>query len=171
MLTPHPDCPPPPGVALDVGWALETNRLTIDYRVTDLADAIRWPAPASGRTDDLWQHSCFEAFIGSETTPAYAEFNVSPSTAWAAYAFDGYRAGMRNLDRAIAPVITAATPGHWRASLDLTGIEPLVGSPPWRLALTAVIEAKDGTKSYWSLAHPPGAPDFHHADCFAARLG
>jgi len=33
-----------------------------------------------------------------------------------------------------------------------------------------VIEEKDGAKSYWALAHPPGAPDFHHRDCFAIEL-
>ena len=38
------------------------------------------------------------------------------------------------------------------------------------LGLTAVIEAKDGTKSYWALAHAPGPPDFHNPDCFIATL-
>jgi hypothetical protein len=38
------------------------------------------------------------------------------------------------------------------------------------LALSAVIETLDGAKSYWALAHPPGKPDFHHADCFAIEL-
>ena len=38
------------------------------------------------------------------------------------------------------------------------------------LAITAVIEERDGTKSYWSLAHPEGAPDFHHPDCFTLHL-
>src|SRR3546814_3736372 len=33
-----------------------------------------------------------------------------------------------------------------------------------KLALSAVIEELDGTKSYWALAHPPGKPDFHHPD-------
>ena len=34
-----------------------------------------------------------------------------------------------------------------------------------------VLEEQDGTKSYWALAHPAGdKPDFHAADCFAARL-
>ena len=38
---------------------------------------------------------------------------------------------------------------------------------PCRLALSAVIEATDGAKSYWALAHPPGRPDFHHRSSFA----
>ena len=38
------------------------------------------------------------------------------------------------------------------------------------LAVSAVIEETDGTKSFWALRHPPGPPDFHHPDCFALTL-
>ena len=40
----------------------------------------------------------------------------------------------------------------------------------WELGLSAVLEEKDGTKSYWALAHPTEKPDFHAAGCFVARL-
>ena len=44
-------------------------------------------------------------------------------------------------------------------------------TPIGQLGLSAVLEEKDGTKSYWALAHPPGdKPDFHDPDCFAAQL-
>ena len=46
----------------------------------------------------------------------------------------------------------------------------LMALADWRLGLSAVIEEKDGGTSWWALAHPPGKPDFHHDDCFAARL-
>ena len=39
-----------------------------------------------------------------------------------------------------------------------------------QIGLSAVLEEKDGTKSYWALRHPPGKPDFHHPDCFALEL-
>jgi hypothetical protein len=57
-----------------------------------------------------------------------------------------------------------------QASLEL---DRLSGSPrdsSWRLGLSALIEDASGRKSYWALAHPPGKPDFHHADCFAYEL-
>ena len=49
---------------------------------------------------------------------------------------------------------------------------PRAGLPalPWRYGLSAVIEEAGAVKSYWSLAHPPGKPDFHHPTCFAATL-
>jgi hypothetical protein len=41
----------------------------------------------------------------------------------------------------------------------------------WALGLSAILEEKGGTKSYWALAHPSGdKPDFHAPDCFAASL-
>ena len=40
----------------------------------------------------------------------------------------------------------------------------------WRLGLTVVVEATDGSKSFWALEHHGEAPDFHNADCFVARL-
>jgi len=100
----------------------------------------------------------------------YVEINLSPSFRWAAYEFDGYREGMRNLELAFAPeiTITPETPGHFwlDTDLDLTH----AGSGGARMNVTAVIEENDGTKSYWALAHPAGPPDFHNPDCFVARV-
>ncbi len=39
-----------------------------------------------------------------------------------------------------------------------------------RLGVAVVIEETSGSMSYWALAHPPGKPDFHHADCYAYEL-
>ena len=39
-----------------------------------------------------------------------------------------------------------------------------------KVGLAVVIDEVGGTKSCWALAHPPGAPDFHHPTCFAAEL-
>ena len=52
------------------------------------------------------------------------------------------------------------------ATIDLSGLPKGV----WRVGFSAVIEERDGTMSYWALAHPPGKPDFHHRDCFALEL-
>jgi hypothetical protein len=45
-----------------------------------------------------------------------------------------------------------------------------IADADWRLGLTVVVEAVDGSKSFWALEHPAGPPDFHNADCFVARL-
>ncbi|MGH8470123.1 MAG: hypothetical protein ACREVY_14440 [Gammaproteobacteria bacterium] len=49
--------------------------------------------------------------------------------------------------------------------LSLESLMELRQATRLRLALAAVIEEKNGSLSYWALAHP--RPDFHHADAFA----
>ncbi len=120
------------------------------------------------RADELWRTTCFEAFLQEAGGDGYCEVNLSPSTRWAAYGFDGYRAGMRTLQLGAPPSIAVdAGPDHLTlsATLDLASL-----ARPCRLGLTAVTEDADGTIAYWSLAHPPGRADFHHPDCLALEL-
>lgn len=169
-LIAHPDFPRPAIEAFDIelSRAGETM-LSIAYLIAGDVAALLTPAPAiPARRDELWRHTCFEAFI--QDGDGYAEVNLSPSGEWAAYRFDGYRAGMRAAAIAAPPVIaTAVEPRRLivRAAIDLAG---LIAPGPARIGLSAVIEAKDGSKSYWALAHPEGKPDFHHRACFAIEL-
>jgi hypothetical protein len=135
---------------------------------------LRMPAlvPAA-RADELWRHTCFEAFVGSSTGTTYWEFNFAPSTQWAAYGFDGYRSGMRVATEIGAPRIDVeSSPERYmlQAALALDWLSDLPAGARWRLGLSAVIEETSGRKSYWALAHPPGQADFHHSDCFALDL-
>lgn len=141
--------------------------LRLGYRVVGNLGLLHLPpaAPAE-RTDDLWKTTCFEAFIQPSDGPGYFEFNLSPSGAWATYGFIGPRQGMRPAVEIPAPRIeTMAEAAGFQlgAEVDL----PPGEFPPggrWRVGITAVVEDLDGAKSYWALAHPPGAPDFHSPD-------
>ena len=101
--------------------------------------------------------------------PGYHEFNFSPSREWAACAFRGYRDG-GELEVAVAPGIVVRRTGH-RLELG-AGVRPdcLPPGRSLRLGLSAVVEDTGGVLSYWALRHPPGKPDFHHADAFALQL-
>ena len=135
-----------------------------------ISDLVLPPVTAPARVDELWRHTCFEAFIRAAPGGSYYEFNFAPSTQWAAYRFDGYRSGMRVAAEIGAPKIEVESTRECytlRASLELP---ELPSSSGWRLALSAVIEEANGRKSFWALAHPPGKPDFHHPDCFAGEL-
>ncbi len=146
--------------------------LGLGYAVSGAIGALCLSAQTTpARTDELWRHTCFEAFL--RAGDGYCEFNFAPSTQWAAYRFDGYRAGMRPIGEAAAPQIdvqTAATSLALRVHLDLGELPELPRGARWQLGLSAVIEEKDGGKSYWALAHPPGRPDFHRSDGFALEL-
>jgi predicted GIY-YIG superfamily endonuclease len=161
-LIPHPDSPPHTVDKVAVSLVRGAERWQLAYHVT--GGPMRLPDPAATeRTDGLWQTTCFELFVrtGGET---YCEFNFAPSTQWAAYRFDAHRAGMRDLVLA-TPVITRKDDG-----IDVVINLLWLGDRELHIGLSAIIEEKDGTKSYWALKHPPGAPDFHHPDCFALQL-
>ena len=147
--------------------------LLLAYTVSgDIADLALPPVAAPARTAELWRHTCFEAFIGMPGG-TYYEFNFAPSTQWAAYRFSGYRKGMRTATEITAPQLAVdASAGCFmlRATLDLGAAVSAAGGAvraAWRLGLSAVIEERSGRQSHWALAHPPGKPDFHHADGFA----
>jgi len=140
------------------------ERLTLRYRLTGDLSFIVYPPPATpARADNLWRNTCFEAFIGLPGG-AYIEFNLAPSRPWAAYHFDGYRDGIRPHE-VTDPHIAISAFGGLVLTADIA-----IPAEAIRLGLSAVIEARNGTKSYWAIAHPPGHPDFHNRDCFALEL-
>ena len=173
-LRPHPDTPAPFVESFDVIVGRGPFGLSLEYSIRGDTCSIAVPDPAEpARRDALWRTTCFEAFIRGEAGEAYVEVNLSPSNEWAAYAFAGYRDGMRPLEEVPDPEIFAL---HDEGLLQLTGHVDLARVPSlslydtWHIGLSAVIEAADGSKSYWALKHPPGKPDFHHRDCFALEL-
>lgn len=169
-LRPHPDFPGRAVRSITVTATREGDALSLVYRLTGALDDVLWPAPAEPAfRDELWRHSCCEAFVAPYGAPGYVELNIAPSTEWAAYVFDGPRAGMRRAKGvAVFEVAWLVTPEV--AELRARAILPGLMDSDRDVALTAVIEERDGTRSYWALAHAPGAPDFHNRDCFTARL-
>jgi hypothetical protein len=120
------------------------------------------------RTDELWKHTCFEAFLQDRDGAAYHELNVSPSTEWALYSFNAYRKGMVAADTLQPPAVTTERAAQ-QLTLDVRLDLKLL--PPSRaLALAAVIEEDSGSLSYWALAHPAAKPDFHHPDGFVFEI-
>lgn len=151
---------------LELAWCLRGDMARL------LIPATRPP----GRVDGLWEHTCFEVFIGVAGDPAYREFNLSPSGQWAAYAFSGYR--QRDETQALlAPPQISARLSAGRLELEATIAPAVLPTAPagktLHLGLAAVVEATDtidGGHSYWALRHPAALPDFHHRDGFAFEL-
>jgi hypothetical protein len=171
-LEPHPDFPIPFGRTVRVQLARNRDSISLLYLVAGkLSKLVIPPEEKPHRTDELWRTTCFELFIRPRGERKYVEFNFSPSKQWAAYAFDDYRAGMRSVEIDETPLLPNA-PGIWTDKDGEFILGTTIGLPPADadVALTAVIEEADGTKSYWALAHAPGPPDFHNPDCFIATL-
>jgi len=173
-LSPHPGSQPGPAFSL---WASaersaafgETATLSLWFGLT--APIARFAVPPladrPGHRDGLWQSTCFELFLKEADQDAYQEWNFSPSGDWAAYDFTSERTGMRAADIGFVPNIRTEDNLIWWG-LGATLSIPAEAS--FTIGLSAVIEEASGHKSYWALHHPGPAPDFHHPDCFAARL-
>lgn len=167
-LKPFPGLPHPNIEIVAEASRLSSGILRLWFTLRGDIDVVSYPTTAAPeRTDGLWQHTCFEAFVAGEG-PAYREYNLSPSGAWAAYRFDGYREGMTEAELEPPVVNLAGIAGHTSIGADLASSDLPYGA--WRLGISAVIEDRAGVRSYWALTHPTTKPDFHHPDCFALEL-
>jgi hypothetical protein len=162
--------------------ATEPDLLTLRYHLRADMSRVRIPEAgtvAPGRTDRLWKHTCFEAFVRAVDSTGYDEFNFSTAKQWAAYHFNSYRSGMQAVELARAPEIQVRTAiDHLELdavlrlpiSFNSAATQPATPARLALLALSAVVEEDNGRLSYWSARHPPGKPDFHHHDAFALEL-
>ncbi len=165
FLRRHPDSPSPvTRIAVEVARA-GADGLRLVYWIGGDLNSVVIPKPRhAARGDGLWRHSCCEAFLGAGQ--GYYEFNFAPSSQWAAYRFDGHRAGMRDAET-VPPAIAWDRDGDAGKLTATLRLPPDAAGP---LGLSAIIEDVNGNRSFWALAHPPGDPDFHHAACFAAQV-
>ena len=151
-----------------------TGGLLLAFRLKSQIDQIHIPAPQlPAFVDGLWEHTCFEAFIAIKGNSAYREFNFSPSGQWAAYVFSDYRQREKSTALDVAPEITVRQFPE-RLELDAILAPALLPSPAssasFQIGLAAVVEATDGSRSYWALTHHATQPDFHHRDGFILSL-
>jgi hypothetical protein len=168
----HPDslCFAATHIEVDVARP-HADSLLLSYFVTGKISDLRIPPVVTpAPTDELWRHTCFEAFVGTSADAPYCEFNFAPSTQWAAYRFSSYRSGMRVATEIAAPRIEVQSSPQCYTLHASLALDWLSSGARWRLGLSAVIEETSGRRSYWALAHPPGKADFHHSDCFAHEL-
>ncbi|OQW76159.1 MAG: hypothetical protein BVN33_05780 [Proteobacteria bacterium ST_bin13] len=169
-LIPHPDTPPTLIRRVQMALTLDPAETLLTIRVQGAENLNVPDLQPPARADNLWKTTCFEVFLNPAGTDQYSEFNFSPSRQWAAYAFDSYRHNMRSLDLSFEPIISQGIEvgGVYLIEIDLD--LSIMPPGPLKMNLSAVIEERDGTKSYWALAHAPGPPDFHNRDCFIATL-
>jgi hypothetical protein len=175
LLISHPDtpCRAVESIQSFLGWERK-GVLTISFVLKGAVELLRIPEYQSVRiADDLWRHTCFEAFVGAKNDAEYYEFNFSPSGEWAVYEFRDYRDGGPIEDNELEPTISVRQePG----TLELCSEIRLDRLPGLQLdmrlwvGLSAVIEDSEGRLSYWALKHAPGKPDFHHPDSFILEM-
>ena len=174
-LIPHPSTPPARpefkvwATVEHVASLAAVGTTNIWFGVSAPAERFVIPEVAAepDRADELWKTTCFEAFLRPLGEESYREWNFAPSGEWASYDFIGYRENMAPAEIDAPPYIRMEDNFTWWA---LGASIAVPADTNWELGLSAVLEEKDGTKSYWALAHPREKPDFHDPGCFAARL-
>jgi hypothetical protein len=166
---------------LDLFGALERrgDGLDLRFRLQGNLDQLLLPeaSAAPARCDGLWQHTCLEAFWGACGEPGYWEWNASPSGDWNLYRFDRYRQGLRPEPLAQPPrchwMLGSAAARGQQLELQLQLPDLAAAAVPagaLEASLTAVLEHRDGSLSYWALALDGPEPDFHRRDGFVLRL-
>lgn len=171
----HPATPAPVVRTIEARATIQPDgTLSIAYRLWGDMARLLIPEPHTPeRTDSLWEHSCFEAFVGVAGETAYREFNFSPSGQWAAYAFSDYRQRDEITAAIDAPLITTQ---RYAGRLELEAQIAADTLPPgavYQIGLSAVVEAADtvdGSHSYWALSHRTQRPDFHQRAAFILEL-
>jgi hypothetical protein len=167
----------PKGLNLEADARLKGSgaerKLLLTYSAGGALDKILWPASLSSapqRRDELWKHTCFEAFIKPAEQDSYWEINLSPAGDWNVYHFTGYRNGMAKEEaiQSLHPIFTKQG-NQWQLSCELW-------VPAWseakklEIGLTSVIEDPSAEISYWAIHHAGPQPDFHLAKSFTSHI-
>jgi hypothetical protein len=152
----------------------QSNLLTIHYALTGKIEDIFLPSLSVNptRKDNLWKSTCLEFFLAVKELPQYWEFNLSPSGDWNVYYMDSYRRiGFReemSIKRLQFETQKAANSFLLTASVDL---EPIIRlGQILEVGVTAVIQTKEGSETYWALMHPAPEADFHLRESFVLAL-
>ena len=158
-LITHPSASSPHVRSLDASIE-RRGALTFELRFVVEGHITRLRVPAlltPKRADNLWRHTCFEAFLRKPGGTAYCELNSSPSREWAAYRFDSYRAGMTPVELPPPPSINTVNASDLlevTALVDVSGLSSTLSSGDLQVGLCGVVEDDEGRLSYWALRHP-----------------
>lgn len=180
QLVCHPASPCTPPLSLSCTVSVDAGQpatLQLRYHLQGDMGLLCIPEPALPQpADGLWQHTCFEVFARAAGAATYREFNFSPSGEWAAYRFSALRvrdlAAESGSERSRPQLRLKLQPNELvlHASLALDALPPAAAGEPLWLAVSAVLEQRDGQLSYWALHHPVERPDFHHPGGFVHAL-
>ena len=158
---------------IDGSFELNDHEVDCRWTLTGAVDRIRFPGrtAAPGRVMSLWEHTCFEFFIGGANEAGYYEFNLSPSGDWNSFAFTDLRTGMAETDELVCTSSAAErlSPETLQVSVRAY-FTPPNGIRQWRIGISAVIEQEDGQRLYYALSHDGGRPDFHRRSNHRIRI-
>ena len=162
------DAAPPIGVTGKI--ERNNNELKIEYNLQKSQVIIPEVANNLTRQFDLWEHTCFEFFLGIKDSSQYWEFNLSPSGNWNVFRFPDYRQDIAE-EMAFNQLpfrVLQDDSLQLRAEIDLDKI--IAPEQNIDVGITTVVEDEDANLSYWALSHPGKEADFHLRDSFLIEI-
>lgn len=166
-LTDHSQNPKELNNKATVKILFKNKRIQLVYSLKNQDHNLLIPPTAEpAQQDNLWQHTCCEAFIGIINQPHYLEFNFSPSGKWAAYAFSDYRERTDWPDPAPPEIRTLKTDTSLQlgTTIWLDTLPATFQHQPLELGISTVLEDNNQNLAYLALAHSQETPDFHRRD-------
>lgn len=150
--------------------ARRAQTIALHYELRGELAAVALPPPADvpARRQGLWAETCFEFFLGSQNSPHYWEFNLSPAGHWNVYHFADYRQGMAE-EAAFAslPFRVRGQADSWLLTLKVDLAKIVSPNQSLEIGISAVLKLREGETTYWALGHPGPQPDFHRRDSFS----
>jgi hypothetical protein len=176
-LQPFPSTETLPNIKIIGNIARNENLLIINYALTgniaevEIISEITSPSDIPMRKNELWEHTCFEFFIGIKNSPCYWEFNLSPGGDWNVYSFDGYRQGMQEeVAFSTFPFSIHHSSDCFAIALDFDLGKIIPTEQILDIAIASVIKSKNSRVSYWALTHCAEEADFHQRSSFILDL-
>jgi hypothetical protein len=188
-LAPFSPCP----AVQHLGYELLLESSSSLRLIVQLEGSLAATLPITNRVGQrqfgLWQHHCFELFIGELESNAYWELNLAPNGNWNCFKFSDYRKDQRESEAyslAGLQAVRSAQSYRLEANIDIkpilkkkgletmrleargleaTGLEKR-GLEKRSLALSLGASAVIATATqlnYFSIRHG-ATPDFHHRD-------
>ncbi len=153
--------------------ARNSTKLHLCYELRGSMTELLVPtlSTAPSRRNGLWQNTCFEFFVATKDSLRYWEVNLSPSGDWNVYAFAGYRAGMHEESALITlPFAFQEQADCCCLDLDFPLAKLISPEQPVAVAISAVLQGKNGQQAFYALSHSGKQPDFHQRETFLISL-
>lgn len=151
----------------------QEHQVEIEYQLIGNLLHVKIPQHSTSRTRqyDLWQHTCFEFFLGIKDSTQYWEFNLAPTGDWNVFYFENYRQDIAEETAFNSlPFQITQKSDLLQLSLEFELDKIITAQQNIEVGVTTVIEDKNQQLSYWALSHPKKEADFHHRDSFLINL-
>lgn len=165
-------------IQANIEWVQKS--ILLSFEIYDPSNIILNPLSEElkpSRRNELWKHTCFEAFLKLPQTTHYFEINQNQSKDWNVYEFSEYRTGMQESKHLMLMQLSTqkSEPQHktkiiseyqWSQNfLSQNNFETL------QVGLCAVIESVHQTIDYYGITHSnKDQPDFHHFNSYKYTL-